>query len=106
MLFRTHIFVFKYLQSELQIWHKNLAEEKNRFVFATRMPLFSGLQVDFLFFSNFFISVLTGNVQLIKIKHDVDGGYVSNEILWMKGKHSYSLLQTNFYRNFLLDLES
>lgn len=90
---------------ELQILHKNLAEEKNRVIFARKVPLFNGLQVHFLFFFSFISVVLTGNVQLIKIKH-VGRGCVSDEILWMKGKHSYSLLQTNLHRNFLLDLES
>lgn len=91
--FQTH--------SELQILHKNLSEEKNRVVFATKVPLFNGLQVHFLFFFSFISVVLTGNVQLIKIKH-VGRGYVSDEILWMKGKHSYSLLQTDLHRNFFV----
>lgn len=95
--FQTH--------SELQILHKNLAEEKT-VGFASKVPLFTGLQVDFLFFLNFLSVILIGNVQLLKIKHDVGRGCVSDEILWMKGKYSYSLLQTNLHRNFLLDLES
>lgn len=95
--FQTH--------SELQILHKNLAEEKT-VGFASKVPLFTGLQVDFLFFLNFLAVILIGNVQLLKIKHDVGRGCVSDEILWMKGKYSYSLLQTNLHRNFLLDLES
>lgn len=45
-----------------------------------------------LFFFSFLPAVLTVNVLLDKIKHAVGRSYVSDDVLQMVRKHSYSLL--------------
>jgi len=56
------------------------------------VPLFSGLLVDLSFSFSFLSVVLTGSALLDKIKHAVGRTYVSDGVLQMGGKHSYSCL--------------